>query len=91
MQNYVVRVYRRNPDNKNEVAGIIEKVGTQHQNSFLDLSELQESLKNSIKLDDMFLSKITRIGGHYGGFNYYSGLVVTDNGHRYRLGYGSHL
>ena len=52
MQTYVVHVYRRNPDNKNEVAGIIEKVGTQHQSSFLDLSELEESLEHLIKLAD---------------------------------------
>jgi hypothetical protein len=39
VQSYVVRVYRRNLNNKDEVAGIIEKVGTQHQNSFLSLSE----------------------------------------------------
>ena len=36
-----------------KVAGIIEKVGTQHQNSFLDLSELQESLTHFIKSDDI--------------------------------------
>ena len=52
MQSYVVRVYRRNSYNKDEVAGIIEAVGTQNQNSFLNLSELQESLKNLIESDD---------------------------------------
>lgn len=51
MQSYVVRVYRRKLNNKNEVAGIIEKVGTQHQNSFLSLSELQEFLEHLIKSD----------------------------------------
>jgi len=57
VQTYVVRVYRRNPDNENEVAGIIEKVGTQHQSSFLDISELQESLKHFIKSDDIDYSE----------------------------------
>ena len=52
VQSYVVRVYRRNSYNKDEVAGIIEAVGTQNQNSFLNLSELQESLKNLIESDD---------------------------------------
>jgi hypothetical protein len=52
VQSYVVRVYRRNSDNKDEVAGIIEEVGTQNQNSFLNLSELQESLINLIESDD---------------------------------------
>jgi len=57
VQTYVVRVYRRNPDNKDEVAGIIEKVGTQHQSSFLDISELQESLTHFIKSDDIDYSE----------------------------------
>lgn len=52
MQSFIVHVHRRDPDNKNEVAGIIEEVGTQHQSSFLYLSELEESLERLIKLAD---------------------------------------
>lgn len=52
MQTYVVRVYRRDSDNTNEVAGIIEKVDTRQQHSFIDLSELQDALEQFIKSDD---------------------------------------
>lgn len=61
MQTYIVRVYRRSPDNKDEVAGIIENVGTQHQNSFLNFSELQESLKHFINSDDADYSEAKQI------------------------------
>jgi len=52
LQTYVVRVYRRDSDNTNEVAGIIEKVDTRQQHSFIDLSELQDTLERFIKSDD---------------------------------------
>jgi hypothetical protein len=52
MQSYIVRVYRRNPDNAGDVAGIIEMVGEQKKITFQDLSELQESLEDCIKSDD---------------------------------------
>lgn len=52
VQSYVVRVYRRNPDKLDEVAGIIEDVETQHQISFQDLSGLQKSFEYLINSDD---------------------------------------
>ena len=52
MQTYVVRVYRRDSDNNNEVAGIIEKVETRQQHAFIDLSELQDTLEQFIKSND---------------------------------------
>lgn len=52
MQSYFVRVYRRNPDNMNDVSGIVEKVGTQQKNTFQDLTDLQESLQHFIIADD---------------------------------------
>jgi hypothetical protein len=52
MQSYIVRVYRRSPDNNNVVAGIIEKVGTEQKNAFQDLTGLQESLEHFIKSDN---------------------------------------
>jgi hypothetical protein len=52
MQSYIVRVYRRDPDNMNGVAGIVEKVGTTQKNAFRDLTDLQESLEHFIKSDD---------------------------------------
>jgi hypothetical protein len=52
VQSYIVRVYRRNPKNMDDVAGIVEKVGTEQKYSFLDLSALQESLEHFIKSDD---------------------------------------
>jgi hypothetical protein len=55
VQCYVVRVYRRNSDKKDVAAGIIEKVGTSHY-SFLDLSELMNSLEYFIKSNDLDIS-----------------------------------
>lgn len=52
MQTYIVRVYRRNPDNMDDVAGIVEEVGTQKKTAFQDLTDLQESLEYLIKSDD---------------------------------------
>jgi len=52
VQTYVVRVYRSDSDNNNEVAGIVEKVETRQQHSFIDLSELQDTLEQFIKSDD---------------------------------------
>jgi len=58
VQTYVVRVYRRDSDNKNEVAGIIENVGTRQQHSFIDLSELQKTLERFIKADDLATGQV---------------------------------
>ena len=52
MQSYIVRVYHRNQKNMDNVAGIVEKAGTEQKYSFLDLSALQESLVHFIKSDD---------------------------------------
>jgi hypothetical protein len=52
MQSYIVRVYHRNPDNMNDISGVIVKVGTQRKYVFLDFTDLQESLAQVIKLDD---------------------------------------
>ena len=52
MQSYIVRVYHRNPDNMNDISGVVVKVGTQRKYVFLDFTDLQESLAQVIKLDD---------------------------------------
>ena len=44
MQSYIVRVYHRNPDNMNDISGVVVKVGTQRKYVFLDFTDLQESL-----------------------------------------------
>jgi hypothetical protein len=64
VQSYIVRVYRRDPDNKDKVAGIIEKVGTQNQKSFLNISGLEESLKHFIKSDDIDYPEAKQIDMH---------------------------
>jgi len=56
VQSYIVRVYRRNPDNKNEVAGIIEEVETQRESPFQTLSELEDSLECLIKYDEVSMN-----------------------------------
>ena len=52
MQSYIVRVYRRSPDNMGDVAGIIENVGTQEKCAFQDIADLHESIEHFIKLGD---------------------------------------
>jgi hypothetical protein len=52
MQSYIVRVYHRNPDNMDDVAGTVEKVGAKQKNTFHDLTDLQEYLEYSIKSDE---------------------------------------
>ena len=61
MQSYIGRVSRRDPDNKDAVAGIVEKVGTHQQTSFLDLSELKDILVDFIKSDDFDYSAAKQI------------------------------
>ena len=51
MQSYIVRVYRRNPDNIDDVTGTVEKVGVNQKNTFHDLTDLQEYLEHYIKSD----------------------------------------
>ena len=51
MNNYVIRVYRRNPDNLHEVAGVVENVVTFRQQSFLDMDGLKAILEDFIGTD----------------------------------------
>lgn len=34
MESYIVRIYRRNKDTKNEISGTVEKMGKNQQNIF---------------------------------------------------------
>ncbi len=51
MNNYVIRVYRRDPANTNGVTGIIENTLTLRQQSFSDLQGLQAALEDFIGTD----------------------------------------
>jgi uncharacterized protein YbjT (DUF2867 family) len=61
MNNYVIRVYRRNPDNLHEVAGIVENVVTCRQKSFLDMDGLKAALEDFIGTDSFEHTDTTQI------------------------------
>ncbi|MFI5295628.1 MAG: hypothetical protein ACHQ0Y_11460 [Thermodesulfovibrionales bacterium] len=50
MDNYIVRIYRREKDNPRVLAGLVEEVGTKGKKAFNDLDDLWEIL-NFIKRD----------------------------------------
>ena len=40
MENYIVRIYRRNGENPSDIVGIIEEVGVKEKKVFKDFDEL---------------------------------------------------
>ncbi len=40
MDSYLIRIYRRDKENPEDIVGIIEEIGTEEQHSFKNLSEL---------------------------------------------------
>lgn len=40
MDNYIIRIYRRDEEDLRKVAGIVEQVGTEEKRSFHNLDEL---------------------------------------------------
>lgn len=40
VDNYIVRIYRRDEENLRKIAGIVEQVGTEEKRSFHSLDEL---------------------------------------------------
>jgi hypothetical protein len=51
MNSYVIRIYRRNPRNPQEVTGIVENTLTSRQTSFVDMDGLQSALADFIGSD----------------------------------------
>jgi hypothetical protein len=47
MDNYIVRIYRRNEEGPQDVAGLVEKVEDQRSMNFRSSSELLEILKGA--------------------------------------------
>ena len=56
-----MRVSRRSPDSKDDVAGIVKKVVTYQQITFLNLFERKGSLEHFIKSDDLDSSEEKQI------------------------------
>jgi hypothetical protein len=48
VDNYIVRIYRREKDNPRVLVGLVEEVGTKGKRAFNDLDDLWEIL-NSVK------------------------------------------
>lgn len=48
MQNYIVRVYRAQPDDAGSVSGVIEDTDSGQKESFHNLNDLKTMLGNSI-------------------------------------------
>jgi hypothetical protein len=53
MNNYVIRVYRKDTANTNSVTGIIENTMTLQQKSFRDLAGLQAAIEDFIGTDTL--------------------------------------
>ena len=61
MDSYIVRVYRKSLDNKQEVAGLIERVGADQQKTFQDMASLQSVLEAFIGTENIDTPETTRM------------------------------
>ena len=52
MESYVVRVYRRGQSDPNEVAGLVESVGTDERRAFQSFSGLVTAIRQALGEDD---------------------------------------
>ena len=52
MESYIVRVYRRSEDNPNEVAGLVETVGSDDRKAFQSFSGLITAIRHALGEDD---------------------------------------
>jgi hypothetical protein len=46
VDNYVIRIYRREKDNPRKLVGVVEEVGVQGKKAFTDLEDLWEILNS---------------------------------------------
>ena len=53
MDSYIVRVYRNSSNDLNEVAGLVESVGTNEKLAFRSFSDLVIAVKQAIGGNDM--------------------------------------
>ena len=49
MDSYLIRIYRREKDNPENIVGILEEIGTKEKHSFKNLSELGKIICPAIK------------------------------------------
>ena len=56
MESYIVRVYRRGRNNPNEVAGLVETVGSNEKNAFQSFSGLITAIRRALGEDDSGVS-----------------------------------
>jgi hypothetical protein len=52
MESYVVRVYRKGQSDPNEVAGLVEIVGTDERKAFQSFSGLVTAIRQALGVDD---------------------------------------
>ena len=52
MDSYIVRVYRRGQSDPNEVAGLVETVGTDERKAFQSFSGLVTAIRQALGEDD---------------------------------------
>lgn len=62
VDNYIVRIYRRNEDDPREVTGIVECVETEERQAFHNLDELWNVLKSPMSRLALRREKITKSG-----------------------------
>jgi hypothetical protein len=49
LENYIVRIYRRDQDRPDEIAGLVELVEVEKKQAFKNIDELSQILCNPIK------------------------------------------
>jgi len=59
MESYIVRVYRKSTDDKQKMAGLIEKVGASQKKTFQDMVTFQSALEDFIRTENINTSEIT--------------------------------
>jgi hypothetical protein len=52
MDSYIVRIYRRSKCDPDELAGLVETVGTSERSSFRNFPELTSVMRRVLELDD---------------------------------------
>jgi fructose-1,6-bisphosphatase len=61
MESYIVRVYRKSSDNKQKVAGLVEKVGAGQQKTFQDMASLQSALEDFMGTENIDTQETTQM------------------------------
>ncbi len=69
MQTYIVRIYRRNNSNPEQVVGRVEDIENEDHKTFQSAAELLDRLKCVAKVASAEISRLTRTKTRNGGID----------------------